>query len=287
MAVGERILIVGGDSRIGRGLAARHLAAGDLVTRTLRRPAQAAGEITFELGRRDATPLPGTYDIAYVCAAATGLAHCEAHPRETAAVNVAATFDLIRHLAARGTFVVFFSTNLVFDGTQPWVTPGATVNPRCEYGRQKAGVEALVLGYRLPAAVIRLTKVIDETDPLFRDWVGALRDGRAITPFSDKVMAPVSHDLTVSLAVTIARRRRAGLAQVSAASDISYAEAARFLVRRLGRPASLVQPRPCPADAVSTPRFTSLAVAPDLFPGGAPDPFAALDGLNPLPALAA
>ncbi len=48
---------------------------------------------------------------------------------------------LIKRLVAVGIFVVFISSNAVFDGTIPFVRADQPVNPKTAYGRQKAAAE--------------------------------------------------------------------------------------------------------------------------------------------------
>lgn len=284
-----RILIVGGDSRIGRSLAEAHLAAGDRVTRTTRRAVADSGQVFLDLAAPRAIAPAGDFDVAYFCAAATGLARCETAQAETWHTNVEATFGLMCELSRRGTFIVFFSTNLVFDGSRPQIDAAAPLHPECEYGRQKAEVESRLRRERMPAAIVRIAKVLELDNPLFASWGEALAQGRPIEPFTDRVMAPVTLDLVVQAAVAAAARRTPRVVQVSAARDISYADAARHFARALGRPETLVQPRAMSeaqqALAYSAPH-TSLAVGATAFPFGAPDPLEAVEFIAAYTALA-
>lgn len=284
-----RVLIVGGDSRIGRSIAHTHELAGDGVTATTRRAQKLPGQVSLDLAAQPTLP-GGRFDVVYFCAASTGLAQCAAAPGETRRINVEATLALMREAARRGAFIVFFSTNLVFDGSRPLVAADATPKPECEYGRQKAEVEQRLAGERLPAAIVRLTKVLEPENALFAQWSAALIRGESIRPFSDRVMAPITLEAAVQTAVTAARRRVPGAVHVSASHDISYADAAGHFARALGSRPELVTPQRAAGTQTvrgGAPRHTSLAVDRDFFPTGAPDPLEAIEYLAANCALAA
>src|SRR5437764_879665 len=88
--------------------------------------------------------------------------------------------------------VLIVGADGVFDGQHPHRLPTDPVSPVTEYGRQKAEVERHLLTMDAPAAVVRLTKVLQPGFPLLRGWVDALKIGEPILPFSDMVMAPVT-----------------------------------------------------------------------------------------------
>ena len=60
-------------------------------------------------------------------------------------------------------------------------------------------------------------------------------------PFRDMVMAPVAVDLAAKVLLRIGRSSVTGLYQMSGDRDVTFAEAAAYFARRLGRP-ELVRP---------------------------------------------
>ena len=281
MRTARRILVIGSESRLGAALAAAHTGLGDEVFVTTRRT-PASDERFLDLGRVPAgwAPPPGT-DLAYLCAGITSLQHCEERPEETSQVNVRGTLDLCRALARAGTFAVFFSTNLVFDGETPRVTVESCPSPRCAYGRQKAAVEAALRSEDIPASVIRLSKVIDRSNVLLNTWREALQSGRTIAPFRDMTMAPISQECALHAIMDAAECRFRGPMHLSAARDISYYEAAIQLAKRIGSSENLL----CPTTARNSltpdrfiPRNTTLAPsASPLLSFVPPEPGVAID----------
>lgn len=139
-----------------------------------------------------------------------------------------------------GTTVVFLSTNLVFDGTEPDMLASAPTNSQTAYGSQKAELERWLLDHASGnGRVARLTKVLGPENPLLSNWVRNLRAGEPVTAFADMIFAPISLEFTVN---ALAKGTDLPpITHVSAASDISYADAARFLAQKLGADDSLVR----------------------------------------------
>src|SRR4051812_45824657 len=92
-------------------------------------------------------------DLLIHCAALSKSAACEKQPELARRVNVELTQKLCEF--ARDMPLIFFSTDLVFDGTKGNYTENDTVNPLTVYGRTKADAERIVLS-NPRHAVIRL-----------------------------------------------------------------------------------------------------------------------------------
>ncbi|HYE50526.1 MAG TPA: sugar nucleotide-binding protein [Azospirillaceae bacterium] len=237
-------LVVGGDGMVGSHLAAHLRARGLTVHATTRRPDRAGpGTPLVDLTAGGWPDLDGArYGTAFLCAAQARLAQCRADPEGSRRVNVEGAAALARLLSGRGTRVVFLSTNQVFDGSRAPRRAEEAVCPVSLYGRQKAEAEAEVLA--LPgAAVLRLTKIIHPGLALFEGWVRDLRAGRPIRPFTDLGLACVTVNLVSRCLESILHARdAAGIWQLSAPGDVTYADAAGYIAERLGADAALVQP---------------------------------------------
>lgn len=237
-------LIVGADSLIGGALMAHLQQAGEPVVGTTRRP-KAVDESHLYLdltegvdGWRCLWPIA----VAIVCAGVTKLDACRREPVATTRVNVQGVCALVENLVARGAFVIYLSSNQVFDGSVPYRLPDDPVSPVTEYGRQKAEAEHQISQWGDSVAIVRFTKVLGPTDPLFSEWVKALQNGETIRPFSDMYMAPVPLSCAVSVLRLVAILHLSGILQVSGERDISYAEVAYLGARMLGVAQTLVQP---------------------------------------------
>lgn len=236
---GLAVLVVGADGTIGKALGAAWTAAGATVIETTRRVSDR--KLVLDLAAPISNVELPPADVAYLLAAATDLAACERDPAGTGAINATRPIELARRLAARGTHVVFASTNIVFDGTRALRRGDAPISPGCEYGRQKAKVEAALAELGPRAASLRLTKVVGPATGPFAGWIGALRRGETIDAFSDKVCAPVTLQDTAALFQAIGEKKLSGIFQASASRDITYVEAALAIARRIGARAEQVK----------------------------------------------
>lgn len=236
------VLVVGVDSMIGRGLADAWERRGATVLGTSRRVEVGnGGLISLDLERTGNLALDRRVDLAYLCAATTNMERCEVDPSTTARINVDHTVEVAQHLSVQGTWQVFLSSNIVYDGTIPWRRAEDPVCPPAEYGRQKARTEAAILSLGTKAAVLRMGKVVGPRTEPFHEWIQTLRHGAPVAAFHDKVCAPLSLDRTVSLLCAMGEGRLHGIFQACASRDIGYDEVARHLARRLGVSEALVR----------------------------------------------
>lgn len=240
----DTILVAGADGLIGRRLVEYLTEMGEPVLGTTRRPDTVSNSRVFLDLATDVSRWrpPRRISITYLCGAETSLQNCRESPESTARVNVKGTVALTRTLIGDKTFVVFPSTNLVFDGSVPFQRADAAYCPETEYGRQKAEAERRLLALGDRVAVVRLAKVLSPDMPLLADWVRKLKNNEVVTPFSDMVISPVSLDSMVDILYRIGKRRLAGISQISGEKDITYEEVARFIARRLGAYPALVRP---------------------------------------------
>ena len=139
-----RVLVVGGDGKIGAALCTRLLEQGHSVIKTTRRsdpdaPVRRNEEIV-NLDLRDPT-LPdaawvgGQIDVVYLIAAITGAINCEQDPRAWL-VNAEAPVAMAQQSCARGCHVVFLTSGA------PEVAPHTALAMQKSY----AGLAVLMLG---------------------------------------------------------------------------------------------------------------------------------------------
>ena len=239
------VLIVGADGAIGKSLVVAYEAAVQSVWQTTRHRNRVSERRLFLDLSEDVSdwPLPTEATrTAILCAAVTSLERCRVEPGTSRRVNVVGTVALAERLVDAGAFVIFLSTSAVFDGKTPFAKPADLTNPQTEYGRQKAEVEGRLLKFGDRVAVVRFGKVIAPDMPLFTSWAANLRAGKVIHPFSDMVMAPISVAFAVQVLRQVTQRQLPGITQVSAAEDITFANAARYISQKLCAGDKLVEP---------------------------------------------
>ena len=238
------ILIVGSDSLIGKGLIKHLNCNGEcIIGTTRRREAVNKSNIYLDLSE-DLTGwnCPFSRGVAVICAGVTSLDECKRDPQSSKRVNVDGISALVKSLTAKGTFVIFLSTNLVFDGSVPCRLPDEPVSPKTKSVQQKAEIERQLCQLGDLVTIVRFTKILGAKIPLFTAWSEALINGKTIHPFSDMFMAPLPLSYAISVLRLLIDTRLPGIFQVSASQDIPYADAARLGANFLGVGEHLVQP---------------------------------------------
>jgi len=240
-----RALIIGADGVIGSALYEHLTRRGMTVFGTTRREAKVdmGRSLYLDLNQPQTLfdKLPDV-DVAIICAAMARFADCRAQPDLARRVNVIAPAELTQRLVERGTFVVRLSSSAVFDCRTPRVRADRATAPRSVYGRLQADAEKAILAIGDKTSVLRLTKIVTGDFSLVRSWITTLAAGGSIEAFEDHTLCPLPLVAAVDAAATVLEQRQSGIFQVSGASDISYAELAYYLVRRLGLPSYRVIP---------------------------------------------
>ena len=241
---GPITLVVGSDSVIGGALLESLQSSGHSAMGTTRRR-NTVNESRAYLDLSDeqvnwAHPLPVA--TAVLCAGVSRLEDCRTDPSGSRRINVESLCGLAEELSSQGAFVIFLSTNRVFDGATPYPTVEDPVSPATEYGRQKAEAERRISRLEGQTAIVRLTKVLGPADPLFAGWRKSLSGSETIHPFEDVGMAPVPLTCAVAVLRRVLETRFPGIIQVSGPEDVTYAEAAKWGAHALGADVDLIHP---------------------------------------------
>ena len=273
-------LIIGGDSSIGTALSAFIRSQGENVICTSRRSQSEHPHLDLT-GDVSGWRPPEGIGTAYFCAARTSIAGCSNDPQGSELVNVNNTMTVIHKLSERGVFVVFPSTNLVFDGLLPYRNENDAVRPMNIYGAHKARTEQALTALAGKAAVLRMTKVIGPGFSRFAAWRSALQRAEKIEVLSDLAFSPIPIELAVKAMYQLAATKSGGIWHLSGKRDISWWDAAYFLARQLDVDPDLVLPTTVEAAGVgvdASPRFTTLNMSKfeSEFGTGAPDPWTTL-----------
>lgn len=228
----EKFLIIGSDSLVGQNLFFALVNAGEDVIRTTRRKDHiSAQNIYLELGHDSINNwvIPEGVTVAFFLAGITSIGYCQKYPKQSYKVNVQNTIKLIERLMGKSIFVVFPSTNLVFNGEKPYRKENDPVSPTTLYGKQKVEVEQYLISKGEISCILRLTKIAESLMPLLREWACMLYMNKIVHPFSDKYFAPVSIVHCIQGTLAIAKNRNTGIFQFSGDRDISYEQLCKCL----------------------------------------------------------
>ncbi|MGA9778522.1 MAG: SDR family oxidoreductase [Limisphaerales bacterium] len=166
------------------------------------------------------------------CAAMTAIAETQANPPLARQVNVEIT-RLLAELAA-DIQLIFFSTDLVFDGRKGHYTETDPVNPIHIYGETKAGAEQIVL--KNPRHLVVRTSINGGisragnrgfNEQLSLTW----KSGQKMKLFTDEFRCPIFAGETARGVWELAAQNRTGVLHAAGAERLSRWQIGQLLAR--------------------------------------------------------
>jgi len=173
------------------------------------------------------------------CAALSRTADCQANPGLARQVN----FELTRHLAelAANSSLIFFSSDLVFDGLKGDYVETDPVNPRSVYGETKAEAEAFVLrtsSHTVVRTSLNAGVSASGSRTFNEEITNAWMVGRPTQLFHDEYRSPLGASVTAWAVWELAASGQTGLFHLAGAERLSRVQIGELLARywRKGMP---------------------------------------------------
>lgn len=141
----RRCLIVGTTGQLGRALVSVFSKTENVLT-AVRHPVK-AGDIRIDLSETSALGAvleKISPDWILIAGAFVNVDRCEQEPLLCRRVNVEGTREIVRYASRKGSFVVYYSTDHVFDGTHSPYAESDPVHPLNVYSQSKVDGEAVV-----------------------------------------------------------------------------------------------------------------------------------------------
>lgn len=182
-------------------------------------------------------------DCILHCAALSRTAACEANPALAQRLNVDATARLLDSLGS-GRFV-FFSSDLVFDGTRGGYVESDTPRPINVYGNNKWDAERLVAAH--PGSLIIRTSLnhghsVTANRGFNEEMVLQWKMGRPVNALVDEFRCPIAADVTARVVWELVRSRQQGIVHVAGSERLSRWEIASALSRHYPSLRPMVHP---------------------------------------------
>jgi dTDP-4-dehydrorhamnose reductase len=171
--------------------------------------------------------------IVIHCAAITIVGEAQKNPDLARRVNVAVT-QLLAELSAEIP-LVFFSTDLVFDGRKGNYTETDAPNPLHLYGETKAAAEEIVL--KNPRHLVLRTSLnggVSRTGNrgFNEQFRRSLQTGQGMTLFTDEFRCPIPAVETARAVWELAQKNCAGIYHVAGAEKLSRLQIGQLLMKR-------------------------------------------------------
>ncbi|MEO8426769.1 MAG: SDR family oxidoreductase [Verrucomicrobiota bacterium] len=167
------------------------------------------------------------------CAALSKSPICEANPAFARKLNV----EVTRHLVelASGIPLIFFSTDLVFDGRKGNYVESDRVSPLSVYAETKVAAEQAVL--RNPRHTVVRTSLNGGVSPsgersFNEELRGAWRAGKSLNLFTDEFRCPIPAELTARAVWELIAKNQPGLYHLAGSERLSRWQIGQLIAPR-------------------------------------------------------
>jgi len=134
-------------------------------------------------------------DVVFHAAAMTSVKECESNRQGATKTNIKATERLTELCERGGVYLIYASTDLVFDGTRGKYSEDDPANPVSFYARTKRVAEEVLQGSNLNYTIVRFALLYGPPSPHSRSFLGWMEDGfknnKPVTLFTDQYRTPL------------------------------------------------------------------------------------------------
>lgn len=185
-------------------------------------------------------------EVIIHCAAMTQVDECEKHKDVCWQTNVDGTESIIKIARSIGAFLIFVSTDFVFDGESGPYSEQDTPNPISQYGKSKLAAEDLIQNSGIKHAIVRTVLVYGTSNSPSRSnlvlWVKeSLEEGKSINVVNDQWRTPTLAEDLANACILIAKGRHEGVFHISGEGMMTPYEIAIKVADAYGLDASLIQ----------------------------------------------
>ncbi|MDR0701496.1 MAG: dTDP-4-dehydrorhamnose reductase [Azoarcus sp.] len=233
-----KILLFGKNGQVGWELQRALAPLGELVTLDRRGADGLVGDLTDEPGLR-ATIESVAPDVIVNAAAYTDVDRAESEPELAYRINAAAPAVLAAEAAARGIWLVHYSTDYVYDGSgsRPWREDDLP-RPLSVYGKSKLAGDEAILASGCPCLILRTSWVYAARGGNFaRTVLNLAAERETLSMVADQNGAPTGADLIADVTAHLLRgvtrggnAPSGGLHHLVAAGETSWYDYARFVI---------------------------------------------------------
>jgi dTDP-4-dehydrorhamnose reductase len=150
-------------------------------------------------------------EVVIHTAALTNVAYCEKHRKETIRINIKATERIAEQCERNDAYLIYSSTDLVFDGFRGNYTENDQPNPISFYARSKRLAEEIIQNIGPKHTIVRFALLYGPPAPYNRSFLGWMEDGfknnKEVTLFTDQYRTPIYVGNAVELIRRLIERR--------------------------------------------------------------------------------
>lgn len=182
---------------------------------------------------------------------------CETDPLATREINVLGLQNMIAAVADIGAFLVYFSSEYVFDGANGPYGEDDVCNPLNEYGRQKAECERMIAD-QLDSYIVGRVSGVYDWEPRRKNFVvrliHSLKEGRAYKVPNDQIITPTFARNLAGVVRRLVEDRRCGIFHLSGALPLLRSDFAKLIAEIFDLDPDLIIPVPTAELKLHAPR---------------------------------
>lgn len=186
-------------------------------------------------------------DVVIHCAAIGSPDACEVDRYTSKKINVEVSSRIAAACKDYGPYLIFLSTDFVFDGHKGNYVETDCTSPVSFYGETKVEAENAILGMDIGAAVIRTSMVYGFDNKLARPnlvlkLIDILKQGKPYRVPFDQIRTPTfAEDLAIAIEKLIAKKS-SGIYHISGSEVINVADFSQMVTEIFSLNSSLLQP---------------------------------------------
>ncbi|MBN2067464.1 MAG: dTDP-4-dehydrorhamnose reductase [Candidatus Diapherotrites archaeon] len=191
-------------------------------------------------------------DVVFLTAAVTNVDFCEENSQRAFDVNVSGAKNVAGACEEHGCFLVFYSTDFVFDGKKGNYSETDLPNPLNVYGKTKLEAEQAIAEAVQRCLIIRTSTLYGQFEPVentaekkksFVQWVfDSLKAGNEIMVVTDQVTNPTLVDELAEASIALVGKKAKGLIHVAGRTALSRFQFAEKVAERFSLNKALIKP---------------------------------------------
>lgn len=230
MLLKKKILIVGGDSFLAKNFSSFLKKKKIKFLKTSRRK---KNKNFMDLTNVEKFKFPANISSAIIFSYQNNITYCEENFRDAYLINVKNMLKLIKKLLSRKIFVLFISTNLVFDNSKKKRLEYTTTKPITNYGKMKSICEHEIKKYceknklNNYYSILRISKVLSYNTNPIKMWTQNIKKKKVVSIPNDIYCCPIDINSLNQTMYKIVRNFYNGIFHLSGLKEYTYYDLAR------------------------------------------------------------
>ena len=220
----KKILIIGGDSRLGKVLKFELKKEKIKFVATSRKK---NSKNYLDLNDINDFKINQNFSACVILAGITNYNDCEKKKNKSRLINCKNIIQISKKILNKNIFLCYVSTNTVFKSKSK-SNEKSTPRPNFEYARQKYFVEKKLSNYVKNKnksdlfSILRLTKNVSKHTEPFKSWILDIQKGNKIKAFDDLYFSPILFENSANMIKKILNKKVAGTFHVSNRYNLNY-----------------------------------------------------------------